>query len=363
MTIPIARPIISEEEIAKVREVMESGMLASGKQVKEFEAEFAAYCGSPHGIATSSGTTALHAALLALEIGPGDKVLTTPFTFAASGNSIIFVGAEPVFSDIDPETYNLDPDKAEEVLRQDPDIKAIMVVHLFGLACDMEAYQGLADKYDVYLIEDAAQSHGAKYQGQKVGTFGDAACFSFYPTKNMTTAEGGMILTPHDDVSEKARLLVNHGQTQRYEHSSLGYNFRLTNLAAAIGLVQLPKLNEWNRKRRENAAYFNGQFQGLAPVKTPVEPEGYEHVYHQYTLRVPDRGDLVRALTENGIGYGIHYPIPLHHQPYYRELGYGDLELPVAEDVARKVISLPVHPSLSDEELKKVVQVIVAHYS
>ncbi len=356
--IPIAKPLIDEQEKEKVLEVMESGMLASGKYVTEFEKEFASCIGAEHGIALSSGTTALQIALKAAGLGQGDKVLTTPFTFIASSNSILYNNGKPLFADIDRESYNIDPAIIKKQLERDPSIKALLVVHLYGLTCDMDPIMELVDEYDLILIEDCAQAHGAKYKGKNAGTFGDAAVFSFYPTKNMTTSEGGMILTDNDRITEKSRMLLNHGSTERYYHEILGYNFRMTNIAAAIGLAQLEKLPEFNRVRQENAAYFSEELKGLDWLETPVFSDEYEHVFHQYTLKVENRDEFTTYLGENGIGYGIHYPLPVYRQPLYRRIGYQDLKLPVTEEVSAKVISIPVHPALTEAELEKIVEVI-----
>ena len=232
--IAIAKPFLGEEEKQAVGSVIDSGMIACGAVVEEFERRFAAYTGAAHGIATTSGTTALEVALRALGIGPGDKVLTTPFSFIASTNSIVYTGATPVFADIDPRTFNISVDQIEKKLAEQPDIKALLIVHLFGQACDMDPLLDVVKKHGLLLVEDCAQAHGAMYKGRRVGTFGDAAAFSFYPTKNMTTGEGGMMLTPHQEVAEKARLLINHGMKVRYHHDIVGYNYRMTNMAASI---------------------------------------------------------------------------------------------------------------------------------
>src|SRR5690554_2430258 len=246
--IPIARPIISESEKNNIQQVMDSGMLASGGFVKEFEEGFAAYTGSSYGIATTSGTTALHVALETAGIREGDRVLTTPFTFIASSNSILYCGATPVFADVCPDSFNIDPDSIRRKLEEDPGIKGLLIVHLYGLPCEMEEIMELVEEYNLVLIEDCAQAHGAEYSGKKAGTFGKTAAYSFYPTKNMTTGEGGIVLTNDEKVMEKARMLINHGSQKRYYHQILGYNYRMTNLAAGIGLAQLENLEEFNVK-------------------------------------------------------------------------------------------------------------------
>jgi len=350
--IPIAKPLIGEEEKRAVLAVLDSGMLAQGPRVAEFEQAFAAFCGVKHAIATSSGTTALHVALLAHGIGPGDEIITTPFTFIASANAILYVGAKPVFADIDPITFNINPAQIEAALTHRT--KAILPVHLFGLPCDMPAITALAGKYGLAVIEDACQAHGAAINGQRVGSFG-TGCFSFYPTKNITTAEGGMITTNDDPIAERARLIRSHGMRQRYYHESLGYNFRMTEIQAAIGLAQLPKLETFNERRIANALYFSAR---LRNVIIPQVPAGYRHVFHQYTIRVPDyRDDLAEGLRQRGVATGIYYPVPIHRQTFYQQLGY-DGHFPVAEQMSREVLSLPVHPALTKEDLDTIVQAV-----
>ncbi len=352
--IHIASPQIGEEEKKAVIEVLESGMLAQGSRVKAFEDAFAEMCGVEHAIATSSGTTALHTALLAHGLGEGDEIITSPFTFISSANSILFVGAKPVFVDIDPLTFNIDPKLIEEAIR--PKTKAIMPIHLFGLSADMDAIMAIAEKHDLLVIEDACQSHGAAYKGKKLGSFGTGT-FSLYPTKNMTSAEGGMITTNDAEIAKNARVIRQHGMRRRYYHDELGFNFRMTDVHAAIGHEQLKKLPHFNRKRQMNAKYLSENLKG---VLTPVVPDGYEHVFHQYTIRVPDgkRDELVEYLRENGVGAGIYYPVPIHKQSYYvTELGYDQI-LAKAERAAEEVLSLPVHPGLSQKDLESIVSAV-----
>lgn len=356
--ISIAKPMVSKEEKEKVLEVMDSGILASGNYVKDFEREFANYIGSEYAIAASNGTTALHLALEAAGVGRGDKVLTTPFTFIASSNSILYCGAEPVFCDIDDKTFNIDPKAIKRKLEEEPDISALLIVHLYGLACNMDPIMELVEEYDLTLIEDCAQAHGAKYKGKSVGTFGDVGTFSFYPTKNMTTGEGGMLVTDNKEIMEKARVLLNQGSEQRYYHQVLGYNYRMTNIAAAIGQVQLKRLDEFNDKRKENASYLSENLKNLSSIRTPIVPEDYEHVFHQYTIKVSDRESFIKYLENNEIGYGIYYPLPVYRQPLYEKRGYGDIKLPETEKLIKEVVSLPVHPALSKKELEKIVEVI-----
>lgn len=350
--IPISKPVIGEAEKKAVLEVLDSGMLAQGPKVARLEERFAELCGVRHAIATTSGTTALHVALLAHGIGPGDEVITTPFTFIASINSILFVGAKPVLVDIDPETFNIDVHQIEAAIT--PRTKAIMPVHLYGYVCDMDVILTLAKKYNLTVIEDACQAVGAGFHGQKAGSFGTGV-FSLYATKNIMSGEGGMITTNEDAFAEECRMIRNHGMKRRYYHDMLGYNFRMSDLHAAIGLAQMDRLEEFTQKRRENAAFFN---RNLHTVVTPKVKEGYDHVWHQYTIRLDggrDRDQAVKQLNEAGIGTGIFYPVPAHHQRHVRQV-VGDLSLPVAEQCAKEVISLPVHPSLSKTDLELIVE-------
>lgn len=362
--ISIAKPLVDETEANLVLEVLRSGVLASGSYVERFEKEFATYVGVGTAAAASNGTTALHAALEAVGVGAEDEVITTPFTFIATANSILYCNARPVFVDIDSLTYNLCPSKVRMVLKKRPNIKAIMLVHLYGLPCDMDEYMAIGKEYGVKIIEDCAQAHGAKYKGKVVGSFGDSAAFSFYPTKNMTTAEGGMVVSKYEDVIAKAKVLINHGQKQRYYHEVLGYNYRMTNIHAAIGLAQLAKLENFNARRRAIAGRYNEAFAGLNFARTPYIPEDCEHVYHQYTLLLErDRDGFVNYLSQNQIGYGIHYPIPLNQQPVYKERGYGNEVCPNAEETAKRVISIPVHPGLTDAEVDYVIEKITRYQS
>lgn len=355
--ISLSVPLLSDEEKQAVLEVLESGQLVQAEKVGAFEEAFAAYCGTKHAIATSSGTTALQTAILAHGIGPGDEVITTPFTFIASANAILFAGARPVFVDIDERTYNINPSCIEAAIT--PRTKAILPVHLFGNPCDMEAIMDIATRHGLVVIEDACQAHGAMVKGRKVGSFG-TGCFSFYPTKNITTAEGGMITTDDDEVADRARLIRNHGQRERYYHEMIGYNFRMTEIQAAIGLVQLGKLEHFIATRRANAAYLTQRLKG---VIIPVEAPGCRHVYHQYTVRVPDgRDQLANHLRAKGIATGVYYPLPVHKQCAYQRLGYGDY-LPVAEAVSREVLALPVHPALTCEELDRIVEGVNSRWS
>ncbi len=353
--ISIASPLLSAEEKQAVLEVLASGQLAQGSRVATFEQRFADVCQVREAVAVSSGTAALYLALLAHDIGPGDEVITTPFSFAATANAILMVGATPVFVDIEADTFNLDPCLVEAAIT--PRTKAILPVHLYGHPAAMGRFASLAAAYHLALIEDACQAHAASIDGRMVGSFG-TGCFSFYATKNITTGEGGMITTSDPTIAERVRLLRNHGQQERYRHLTQGYNFRMTEMQAALGLVQLEKLDRFTAQRITNAAYLTAALHEV--VQTPVVQPGYRHVYHQYTIRVAEKRDEWAAkLRQHGIGTGIHYPLPIHSQPFYREHREafrlaGNGHLPVAETAARQVLSLPVHPALTEEDLAKI---------
>jgi perosamine synthetase len=356
--ISIADPELGEEERQAVLDVIDSGQLTDGPVVRAFESEFASFCGAAHGVATTNGTTALHTAFEALDIGAGDTVVTSPFSFIASANAIRFAGAEVAFADIDLTTYNVDPRSAEKAVREH-DADAILAVHLFGLPADMASLRDVADDHDCALIEDAAQAHGAACGDSNVGTLGDAACFSFYPTKNMTTGEGGMVVTDDEAVAERAASFINHGRvTDRpaYEHTRMGHNFRMTSLLAAIGRAQLDRLPDYNEARRANAARLD---EGLSDttLELPVEPADRRHVYHQYTVRHPERDALIDHLTEQDVGAGIYYPEVIHRQPPYRESA-SETSAPAAEHAADSVLSLPVHPGLSASEVERVIEAV-----
>ena len=347
--IPIARPQMGEEEKERVWEAMSSGSLAQGPRVKQLEDEFAAFVGADHAVATSSGTTALHLALLGHDIGPGDEVITVPFTFIASANSIVYTGARPVFVDIDERDFTMDVDQVEAAIT--PRTKAIMPVSLYGQPADMPAIAEIAERRGLALIEDAAQAHGAAVDGRKSGTWG-AGAFSFYPTKNMTTGEGGMLTTSDAAYADRVRLLREHGMKVRYHHDIVGYNFRMTDIAAAIGLAQLPKLPGYNERRRTIAARYDAELSGVIP---PFVRAGVSHVYHQYTIRVSERDAFAERLKERGVGSAIYYPIPVHRQKPFVALGYGEEGFPVTERLTERVLSIPVHPSLSADEVATVI--------
>ena len=355
--VPIAKPLIGDEEINNVVEVLKSGMIAQGPKVDEFEQKFADWVGAEYGIAVNSGTAALHTALLSCDIGEGDEVITTPFTFIATGNSILYNKAEPVFVDIDLKTYCLNPELIEDKITENT--KAILPVHLYGQSANMDKINDIAEKYGLIIIEDAAQAHGATCKGNKVGSMGDMSCFSFYPTKNMTTSEGGMITTDDEELAEKARNFRAHGASVRYHHDTIGYNFRMTDISAAIGLAQLEKIDEFNEKRILNASYLNEGLGDVEGVITPYCAYDSKHVYHQYTIRVDkaNRDDWIKIIEECGVGCGIHYPIPLYNQAVYKKLEI-EGNCPNANLAAESVISLPVHPSLTQKDLDLVIDAV-----
>jgi perosamine synthetase len=352
--IPIASPQLGEEERSAVLDVLGSGQLAQGPVVEAFESEFAAWCGVKHAVAVNSGTAALHLLMLAHGIGEGDEVITSPFTFIASANAALFVGARPVFVDIEPQTFCLDPSLIERAIT--PKTKAIMPIDLYGHPSAIVELREIADRHNLVLIEDACQAHGAAIGNRKAGALGASASFSFYPTKNMTTGEGGMVTTDDDAVAARIGLLRQHGAAHRYYHDLLGYNFRMTDISAAIGRAQLAKLDRLNERRRRNASLLDEGLAGVPGVTTPRERPGYRHVYHQYTVRIAhDRGAFQEKLRELGVGTAVHYPVPIHRQPLYLDLGYGAVSMPVAEAAAEQVLSLPVHPALSDADLDRIV--------
>jgi dTDP-4-amino-4,6-dideoxygalactose transaminase len=351
-SIPIARPSIGEAEVSAVVEVLRSGNLVQGEVVARFERRFAAIVGVRHAVAVSSGTAALHIALLAHGIGPGDEVITSPFSFAATANAVLYTGARPVFVDIDPQDFNIDPHLVERCITSRT--RALLPVHLYGQPADMPAIVAIAQHYGLAIVEDAAQAHGASIGGRNVGTFG-TACFSFYATKNVATGEGGVVTTDDDAIADKLRLLRSHGSRVRYQHEILGFNYRMTDLQAAIGEVQLERLPELTQNRVANAEFLTNR---LHNVTTPRPLPGRQHVYHQYTVRVrSNRDGAARALAQQGIGTGIHYPRPIHRQPLYRNLGYTD-SLPHAEQASREVLSLPVHPALDRWDLERIVDAV-----
>ncbi|WP_022885767.1 DegT/DnrJ/EryC1/StrS family aminotransferase [Glaciibacter superstes] len=350
--IPAARPIIGDEERRAVDAVLASGQLAQGKEVEAFELEFSEQLVDGRAaVAVNSGTAGLHLGLLAAGVGPGDEVIVPSFTFAATANSVALTGATPVFADVEPDFFCLDPASVESVITDRT--VGIMPVHLYGHPANMPALQQLADARGLKLFEDAAQAHGASLNGQRVGSFGEFAMFSLYPTKNMTSGEGGMVTTGSAEVERKLRLLRNQGMERQYENEMPGFNARMTNIHAAIGRVQLTKIWRWTEQRRANAAFLT---ENLQNVITPKVAVGAEHVYHQYTVRIPNDRDGVSAALrdEYSIGSGVYYPIPNHRLPSFQ----GTEELPETERASREVLSLPVHPSLSEGDLERIVSAV-----
>ncbi len=364
--ISIARPLLDNEEKEAALQVISSGQLAQGARVAAFEQRFAEICHLGEAVAVSSGTAALHLALLAHGIGPGDEVITTAFSFAATANVILLVGATPVFVDIEPDTYTIDPVLVERAITRRT--KAILPVHLYGHPCNMQRLCQLAADYNLVMIEDACQAHTATINGKPVGSFG-TGCFSFYATKNMTTGEGGMVITNDPAIAESVRMLRNHGQKERYKHHTLGYNLRMTELQGALGLVQVEKLQGFTEQRIANAAFLTEQLCGV--VQTPVTQPGCCHVFNQYIIRVSDqRDEWVNHLRVRGIGTAVHYPLPIYKQPFYQQnrakyrfisdsKTVGDAPLPVTETAARQVLSLPVHPALSKDDLATVAREVL----
>ncbi len=350
--INIAKPLIGEEEKNAVMEVLNSGQISPGKKVAEFEQQFAAYIGAKHAIAVSSGTTALKALLMAHKIKQGDEVIVPTLTFGATVSPILFCGAKPVFADVDPDTFNISTKSIQEKIS--PHTKAIIPVHLYGLPCDMKAITEIAKDKNITIIEDACQAHGAEYFGKKVGSERPAA-FSFYATKNMTTGEGGMITTNDDTIAKACQRARNHGQSVRYEYAELGYNFRMTNIHAAIGMAQLKKLDSFNTARIKNAKFL---LENLPKsVKTQKITAGAKHIYHLFTVLLKNRDKALQVLNESGIESNAYYPIPVHKTKLYQTLGHNET-LPNAEKICSEVLSLPVHPAVTEEDLVYIAEVM-----
>jgi perosamine synthetase len=359
--IPAAKPLVGDEERAAVDRVLASGMIAQGPEVAAFEDEFSKLVGGRHCVAVNSGTSALHMALIAMGVKPGDEVVVPSFSFAASANSIRLAGAEPVFVDIEPDSFCVDPAAVEAAIT--PRTSAIMPVHLYGHPAAMDRINEIAGRHSLAVIEDAAQAHAASLHGTPVGAFGLTACFSFYPTKNMTSGEGGMVVTPDAQVARTLRLLRNQGMERRYENEIIGFNTRMTDIHAAIGRAQLSKLPGWTEARQRNAKVLD---EGIKAAVPPPVADGAVHVYHQYTVRVTDgdgdgapgsaRDAFAKKLADAGVGSGVYYPIPIHRLPSFGL----DLDLPETEKAAREVLSLPVHPALGDGDLERIVAAVNA---
>ena len=348
---------IRHEVLESVARVLESGQYILGPNVGEFEAEAASFLGSPHGIGVASGTDALHLAVKALGIGPGDEVITTPFTFFATAEAIIYEGAKPVFVDIEPDTFNIDARAIEE--RVTKRTKAILPVHVFGHPADMSSIMALAEKHGLAVIEDCAQSFGATIGGKQTGSMGNAGCFSFYPSKNLgACGDAGLVTVNDAGVDEAIRALRNHGSTGSYRHDTVGFNSRLDEIQAAILLIKLKHLTRYNELRRQKAAKYTSLL--VDSVKCPVEKDGCMHVYHQYTITLPERDRIREKLAKAGISSMVYYPMPMHLQPALSSLGYKEGDFPVAELAAREVLSLPICPELDTSDINRIAETIAS---
>jgi dTDP-4-amino-4,6-dideoxygalactose transaminase len=346
--IPLAKPQINRQERQAAMRVLRSLNLAQGPEVKSFESEFSKFLGGRECVAVNSGTSALHICLIALGIGPGDEVIVPSFTFAATANVVALVGAKPIFVDIDPKTYCLNPNLILEAINKKT--KAILVVHLYGLPADMGKIQEIAKRHSLLIVEDSAQAHLANIDGKPVGTFGDAAAFSFYPTKNMTTGEGGMAVLATSEAARKSRLLRNQGMEKRYQNEIPGFNLRMTDLAASIGRVQLRRLHKFTEKRILNAQMLSN---ALNCEFLPYVPEKFQHVFHQYTVRIPRARNLFsEKLTQLGIGNDVYYPTQVHMLGAFKT----KTRLPETEKATKEVISLPVRPNLTKREIQKIIR-------
>ena len=351
--IQIASPQIGKEEREAVDRVLRSGIIAQGPEVAEFEKEFANLCGVKYAVAACNGTTAGHLVMLASGIGPGDEVITTPFTFFATASVVIMAGAKPVFVDVEEDGFCLDPSKVEAAITDKT--KAIHPVHLYGELADMPSFMEITKRNNLLLIEDSAQAHSANSWDGNAGSFGKAGWFSFYPTKNMTTSEGGIITTNDEDFANKCKIIRAHGMSAQYQHTEFGYNYRMTDISAAIGREQLKKLPNFNARRREIAEIYNSELSGL--VITPKNRRG--HVFHQYTIRSDKRDELRKFLLERKINTGIYYPSLLYTYPSMKEY---QSSCPNAEILVKEVLSLPVHPALSDSDVFEVISSIKAFF-
>lgn len=351
---------IKTELDSAIKKVINSSQFILGEEGDLFEREFARFTGCKYALGVGNGSSALELILRALDIGPGDEVITPVNSYIASSSCISFTGAKPVLVDCIEDTFNIDVKKAEKLITKRT--KAIMPVHLYGQVADMEAVSKLARKYKLLVVEDACQAHGASFKGKMAGSFGDGAAFSFYPGKNLgAMGDGGMVVTNNKDLAEKIKLLRNYGQKEKYQHLILGSNSRLDNLQAAILRVKLKKLKRWNVKRLENAKLYNRLLVGT-PVITPKIFPNYNHIFHLYVIRIRQRERLIKYLAEKGIATQMHYPLPIHLQPAYKDLGYKKGDFPVAEKIASEILSLPMFPQLKLEEIKYICQEIKAFY-
>lgn len=363
MTIPLVDlkaqyATIKPEIDAAIQRVVDHTAFILGKEVAEFEKNFAAFCHTKHCVGTDSGTAALHLALLICDVKPGDEVITTTHTFIATSEVISVIGARPVFADIDPRTYNIDPNAIERAIT--PRTRAIIPVHLYGQPAEMDPILDIARKHNLRVIEDAAQAHSAEYRGRRAGSMGDVACFSFYPGKNLGAyGDAGALVTNNAELAERARMLRDHGRRDKYKHQIVGYGYRLDALQAAILGAKLPHLDAWNARRREIADYYTEPLTNTDLV-TPYVPPHIQPVYHLYVVRVPsgNRDALQQHLKERGIETGIHYPIPLHLQPVYQNLGYKFGDFPHTEKAASEVLSLPMYPELTDAQVEQIVDAV-----
>ena len=349
---------IKDEIDNAIQNVLNTTSFIMGEELKKFEVEFAQFCDVKYAIGVANGSDALILALRACGIGEGDEVITVPHTFISTAEAISNVGGKIVFVDIDPKTYTIDVSKIEEGINERT--KAIIPVHLYGQPADMDPIIRLAEKYNLRIIEDAAQAHGAEYKGKKVGSIGDVSCFSFYPGKNLGAyGDAGMVVTNNEEIAEKIKLLRNHGRiTKKYEHETEGYSSRLDNLQAAILRVKLKYLDKWNDMRRSNAKKYNELLSNIDGIITPYEADYAKHVYHLYVIRTENRDKLRVELKSKGVATGIHYPIPLHLQPAYSYLGYKRGDFPITETVSQEILSLPMFAELNDRQIEEVVELI-----
>ncbi len=372
--IPVARPYLDEEEQQAVRKVLQSGMLAEGKVAREFEREFSEYVGTKYATVTTNGTTALSTALEAMDIQPGDEVITSPFTFIASANTIAMIGAIPVFVDIKKETYNIDPELIEKAITKKT--RAIMPVHIFGSPCDMKHIMEIAEKHNLQVIEDACQAHGAKFEGKMIGSIGHVAAFSFYATKNMMTGEGGMITTNDEEIYEKALMIKNHGRGKKggYSHFRIGYNYRMLDVVSALGRVQLKRLPKAVEIRQRNARLYNELLSDVEELRPQIMEVGGESSYHIYAPRIYSkrvtRDEMVQKLRENNIGSRSVYALPCHKQDTYINIeqwrwakfvkypDYSKLSLPNSEEVGDVHFDIPVHPFVTEEQVEQIASTI-----
>lgn len=352
---------IREEVLEELKQVMENTAFASGPFVKKFEDAFAAYCQCRHAIGVGSGTDALWTALLGLGVGPGDEVITVAHTFIATCEAVSFAGAKPVFVDIEDQTFTMNPALIEAAVT--PRTKAIIPVHLYGQMADMDPIMEIARKHGLFVIEDAAQAHGAEYKGRRAGSIGDAGCYSFYPGKNLGAyGEAGAVVTNNDDLAARIRMFRDHGQRRKYYHSIIGWNSRMDGFQGAVLGIKLKHLPQWTEARRRNAALYNELLAGVDGIQTPAEAAGRKHVYHIYPIHVENRVPFMEALEKQDIHCGIHYPVPVHLQDAYGALGYKEGGLPVTERCAAQEVSLPMFAELTPEQIQAVANGIKQYF-